>query len=382
MNVKAEDIMITDVVTIEADDSVALARLKMSRMGIGGLPVIEGKKIVGMITHRDTILVGDKASGLKVRDIMTPKVRTISRKTSLKEIAAIMKETGYQRLPVVENKKLVGIVTQSCIIKALAEKGFTQSMIITLTTDFGSSEYVGTMKGVIYSICPEAKIVDITHSIKKFDIRHAAYVLRSSAPYFPKGSIHCIVVDPGVGTERRGVIIKTKKHIYVGPDNGVFSLIEGIEKIVEIASKAKSKTFHGRDVFAPVAARLACGAKIEEFGREIKSIKRIIGEIKIEKNAVSGEVVCIDSFGNVITNINEKLLRRAGIKYNSFINLRIKGKKHRMKFVESYGFASRNELVCLIGSSSYLEVAVNQGNAAEKLKAIGGDKVKISKIIY
>lgn len=122
MNVRAEDIMITDVVTIEADDSVALARLKMGRMGIGGLPVIEGKKIVGMITHRDTILAGDMASGLKVRDIMTPKVRTISRKTSLKEIAAVMKETGYQRLPVVENKKLVGIVTQSCMINAIAER--------------------------------------------------------------------------------------------------------------------------------------------------------------------------------------------------------------------------------------------------------------------
>lgn len=254
--------------------------------------------------------------------------------------------------------------------------------MITLTTDFGSSEYAGTMKGVIYSICPEAKIVDITHSIKKFDVRHAAYVLHSSAPYFPKGSIHCVVVDPGVGTERSGVIIKTKKHIYVGPDNGVFSLVEDIEKVVEIASKAKSKTFHGRDVFAPIAARLACSAKIEEFGREIKSIKRIIGEAKVEKRAVSGEVVCIDSFGNVITNISEKLLRKAGIKYNSFINLKIKGKKHRVRFLKSYGFASRNELICLIGSSGYLEVAVNQGNAAEKLKVIGGDKVEISKIIY
>lgn len=121
-NIKAEDIMITDVATINADESVALAKLKMVRMGIGGLPVMKGKKIVGMITHRDTILAGNKVSGLKIRDIMTPKVCTISRKTSLREIAVIMKETGYQRLPVVENKKLVGIVTQSCIINALAER--------------------------------------------------------------------------------------------------------------------------------------------------------------------------------------------------------------------------------------------------------------------
>ncbi len=249
-------------------------------------------------------------------------------------------------------------------------------MIVTLTTDFGSGEYVGTMKGVIYSICPEAKIVDITHGIKKFDIRQAAYVLRSSAPYFPKGSIHCAVVDPGVGTKRKGVIIKTKGCIYVGPDNGVFSFIEGIEKVIEIASQAKSKTFHGRDVFAPVAARLACGAKIEEFGREIKGIKKIIGEAGTEKNAISGEVICTDAFGNVITNINKELLR---IKYNNFINLRIKGKKHRIKFVESYGFAERGRLACLIGSAGYLEIAVNQGNAADKLRVNGGEKIMVSK---
>ena len=121
-NIKAEDIMIIDVATIDADESVVLARLRMVRLGIGGLPVMRGEKIVGMITHRDTILAGDEASSLKVRDIMTPKVHTITKKTSLKEIAAIMKETGYQRLPVVENKKLVGIVTQSCIINALAER--------------------------------------------------------------------------------------------------------------------------------------------------------------------------------------------------------------------------------------------------------------------
>ncbi|MFH1774342.1 MAG: CBS domain-containing protein [Methanobacteriota archaeon] len=121
-DIKAEDIMIPDVATINADESVALAKLKMVRMGIGGLPVMKGRKIVGMTTHRDAILAGNKANGLRVRDIMTPKVRTISRKTSLKEITAIMKETGYQRLPVVENKKLVGIVTQSCIINAVAER--------------------------------------------------------------------------------------------------------------------------------------------------------------------------------------------------------------------------------------------------------------------
>lgn len=251
-------------------------------------------------------------------------------------------------------------------------------MIITLTTDFGSSEYVGTMKGVIYSICPEAKIVDITHGIRKFDIRRAAYVLRSSAPYFPKNSIHCVVVDPGVGTKRKGIIIKTKDCIYVGPDNGVFSLVEGIEKIIELPQKAKSKTFHGRDIFAPIAAKLACGARPEEFGREIKKIRRTIEKAELKRNMVSGEVICIDDFGNVITNIDEKLLRQAGIKYNSFINLRVKGKKHRIRFLESYGFASRNELICLTGSSGYLETAINQGDAAEKLKVIGGDKVEIS----
>jgi S-adenosylmethionine hydrolase len=124
--------------------------------------------------------------------------------------------------------------------------------MITLLTDFGDSEYVGAMKGVIYSLNNEAKVVDLTHDIKPFDIRHAAYAIYSTFQYFPKATVHVVVVDPGVGTERKGLILELEGHFFVGPDNGVFSLIDA-ESTLEIKEKDASSTFHGRDIFAPIA---------------------------------------------------------------------------------------------------------------------------------
>jgi hypothetical protein len=250
-------------------------------------------------------------------------------------------------------------------------------MIITLTTDFGESEYAGTMKGVIYSLCPKAKVVDITHGIRKFDVRHAAYVVATATPYFPRGSIHLVVVDPGVGTERRGVILRTADHVYVGPDNGCFSLLEGIKKIIEIAPPGEgvSRTFHGRDVFAPIAAKLACGYEIEEFGSEIRDIKRL-RMLRAERRgeAVVGEVLCVDAFGNAITNISSKLLK---LSYGEAVKVRVKGREIKARFLESYGYAAKGELIALIGSSGYLELAVNQGSAGSVLGLKGGEKVVV-----
>ncbi|MBU2560344.1 SAM-dependent chlorinase/fluorinase, partial [archaeon] len=153
-------------------------------------------------------------------------------------------------------------------------------MIVTLTTDFGTGEYVGAMKGVIYSGYPDVKIVDITHDIEKFNVRQAAAVIYSSCPHFPEGTVHVVVVDPGVGTKRRGVIVRAGGHYYIGPDNGIFSLIEGVERVIEIKAEPKSSTFHGRDVFAPVAAKIACGANPSDFGDEIDDVNRIIKKEK------------------------------------------------------------------------------------------------------
>lgn len=246
-------------------------------------------------------------------------------------------------------------------------------MIITLTTDFGQGEYVGAMKGVIYSICPDVKIVDINHNIEEFNVRQAAASVFSSCPHFPESTVHVVVVDPGVGTERKGVIVKTFEHYYVGPDNGVFSLMEDIQKVFEIKAEPESRTFHGRDVFAPLAAKLACGESPEEFGDEISDIRHIIEKPKMKKGAVAGEVIYVDAFGNIITNITDV----GGVEYGSAIKVEINDKIRKIKFVESYGFANEGELVCLIGSSGFLEVAVNQGNAGKLLDVKSEEKVVI-----
>ncbi len=246
-------------------------------------------------------------------------------------------------------------------------------MIVTLITDFGSGEYVGAMKGVIYSNCPDVKIVDITHDIEKFNVRNAAASVFASCPHFPEGSVHLVVVDPGVGTERRGVIIKTKSHYYVGPDNGVFSLLADVQKVYEIRSESKSKTFHGRDVFAPIAAKLACSASPSEFGEETSNIKRIIKKPKIKNGVIEGEVITVDAFGNIITNITD--VGRIG--YGDAVKLQINDETKKIKFVESYGFAKKGELVCLIGSSGLLEVAVREGDAGKLLDVKSGETIVI-----
>ncbi len=251
-------------------------------------------------------------------------------------------------------------------------------MIITLTTDFGESEYVGAMKGVILSIAPEARVVDITHRIRSFDVRHAAYVVKSVCPYFPRGSIHVVVVDPGVGTARRGVAIETKDYYYIGPDNGIFTFVSDIKRVVELKLEAKSKTFHGRDVFAPVAARLAKGEDIGSFGEEIADIVRLpIQEASLRGEVIEGEVLCIDVFGNVITNIPQSMLAKANINYGDRICVKLEDRKLEMFFLESYGFARKGELLALVGSEGYLEIAVNQGSASRRLGLKGGEKVKI-----
>jgi S-adenosylmethionine hydrolase len=246
-------------------------------------------------------------------------------------------------------------------------------MIITLTTDFGKGEYVGAMKGVIYSTCPDVKIVDINHEIEKFNVHQAAASVFSSCPHFPEGSVHVVVVDPGVGTKRRGVIVKTASHYYIGPDNGVFSLLEDIQKVFEIKAEAKSKTFHGRDVFAPIAAKLACGASPSEFGEETGDIERIIGKSKIERGTIIGEVIYVDAFGNVVTNITDI----GGLEYGTTVTVEIGEKIKKIRFVESYGFVDKGGLVGLIGSSGFLEVAVNQGDAGKLLDVKSGEKVVI-----
>ncbi len=240
--------------------------------------------------------------------------------------------------------------------------------MITLTTDLGYEDhYVGVMKGVILRINPEAKIVDICHNVRKHDVRHASYILNAIIDYFKNG-IHVFVVDPGVGTRRRGIVAKLDNGYYIGPDNGILTLVEErVKEVYEITLEGKSKTFHGRDIFAPMAAYIALG--------NMKYMKKAEGFIKykIQKperkgNKIIGEIIHIDHFGNIITNIPSEIVGKPS---------RILLYGMNLEFKESYGFAKKGELISLINSENFLEIAINQGEANEMLNFNVGDKIEI-----
>ena len=227
------------------------------------------------------------------------------------------------------------------------------------------------MKGVILSINEEVKIVDITHQVENYNLVEGAFLISQVCPFFPAGTIHLAVIDPGVGTSRKGLIIQTDKYYFVGPDNGIFSFVlekEVIRKIVEInRSKFKiiAPTFEGRDVFAPVAAYISMGKQMEDFGSEIKNIK----QLKIEENSI----LHIDEFGNIITSIQRE--------FNCGENLTVvyQGKKVKAKFVRSFSEVKEGSYLVLKGSSGYLEVDRNRSSAAKALGARMGEKIEIYK---
>jgi S-adenosylmethionine hydrolase len=258
--------------------------------------------------------------------------------------------------------------------------------IVTLTTDFGLKDpYAAEMKAAILGVCPTAVIVDITHEIAKFNIRMGAYVLASAVPYFPKGSVHVAVVDPGVGTRRRSIVIQTMQGFFVGPDNGLLVLAaekQGITRIHELANPRfmlpkVSNTFHGRDIFAPAAAHLLNGVKPVEFGPEIReAAKPEFAKVTRRNGVLVGEVLHVDGFGNIITNINEKEGVQSRVK--DAVSVELPSCKLKLKFCKAYGETKPHEPLALIGSHGFLEISINQGNAAEKFKAKAGDKIRLS----
>jgi S-adenosylmethionine hydrolase len=240
------------------------------------------------------------------------------------------------------------------------------------------------VKAVILSIYPTATIVDITHEIEKFNIRMGAYILASVSPYFPKGTIHLAVVDPKVGTKRRPLLIQTMHGFYVGPDNGLLFLAansQGIKHIYEITNQKLmlpkiSNTFHGRDIFAPSAAYLANGTQPEEFGPEIhKIVMPKFAKIIRRKGMLIGEVMHIDGFGNIITNFGEKEVGLMNIKHTATVKLG--NARLKLKFCKTYAEARPQKPLTLIDSHNFLEISINQGNAAETFKIKSGDKVTL-----
>lgn len=254
--------------------------------------------------------------------------------------------------------------------------------IITLLTDFGYKDnFVGVMKGVIISINPKAHLIDLCHEVEPQDIMGAAFALKTAYKYFPKGTIHLVVIDPGVGSQRLPILVKTKDYYFIGPDNGILSLAleeEEIEGIIyldnyEFHFRPVSNTFHARDIFAPVAAQLSKGISYQLFGKAIKDYKKIIlPKPKVSINSIKGEVIYIDRFGNLFTNFSEDLKKK--IK-NPTIKIRDKTIK---SIKSSYAEAKPNKLLAIWGSSSFLEIAVNLGSAKNTLKANTGDKVEIT----
>jgi S-adenosylmethionine hydrolase len=224
----------------------------------------------------------------------------------------------------------------------------TGKPVITLLTDFGLLDpYAGIMKGVILGICPEARIVDLTHEVIPYQIRQGAFLLEQSWPYFPVGTIHIVVIDPGVGTARRPLLVEAGGHYFIGPDNGVFSMLKPtlVQEIV-VAGSPASNTFHGRDVFAPAAARLALGQA---------AAKPVADYVRL---AVARETVLhIDRFGNVITGLKARDFHGSVMANGTLVQRR----------VATYAEAPMVELFLIEGSSGYLEVALNQGSAAERL---------------
>jgi hypothetical protein len=248
------------------------------------------------------------------------------------------------------------------------------SGIITLTTDFGLQDpYVGIMKGVILSISPEARVIDISHQIRAGSIFQASYLIQEAYPFFPKGTVHVAVIDPGVGGERRPIIIDAGEHIFVGPDNGLFWPIIKSHQEAPIIHLTKEKyflpeishTFHGRDIFAPVAAHLWRGVDPSDMGIPINDPVQLQLPMPRRKgDLLSGQVIRVDRFGNLITNIHRKELEEFLGNEAPVIQV---GNQTIEGVLKTYNEAGPGEILTLIGSSDYLEIAVNLGRACDFL---------------
>jgi S-adenosylmethionine hydrolase len=256
--------------------------------------------------------------------------------------------------------------------------------LITLTTDFGTRDwFVGTMKGVIARVAPEAKVIDLTHDLPQGDIRAGAFALAASCRFLPKGTVHLAVVDPGVGSQRKAIAVQTADYLFVGPDNGLLSWALARERVQTVRAvqngryflQPVSRTFHGRDVFAPVAAHLSRGVPLHRLGPKLEEFKRLPWPtVKRQAGEVMGEVVYIDRFGNVITNIGSETRSKAA---NAAARV-FQGRRRLCPLAEFYQAVSPGRAVAVFGSSGFLEIAINGGNAARKLGLNIGDRIKMS----
>ena len=256
--------------------------------------------------------------------------------------------------------------------------------IITLTTDFGTTDiFIGVMKGVILNINPDAKIIDITHDIEPQDVYAGAFLLSSAHRYFPPGTVHVGVIDPGVGSARRAIAVETERYYFVAPDNGLLSYTLHKEKVRRAVNLTNPKyflpqisnTFHGRDIFAPVAAHISRGVSLNLFGEQITNIVQIpISTPDTSETQIIGQIIYIDRFGNLITNISHQLFEV--VKKGRDFTISVKDRQIQ-RICRAYAESSVGELLGIFSSFGNLEIAINAGNAAETLGIRRGDSIKI-----
>lgn len=263
--------------------------------------------------------------------------------------------------------------------------------IITLTTDFGTRDsYVGVMKGIILGICPDARLVDITHEIPAQNVAAAALVVKTYVPYFPPGTVHLVVVDPGVGSARRALALATPEARFVGPDNGVFSTVwrtaherwgRAAVQAVELTEPRfwrpqVSATFHGRDIFAPVAAHLAAGVALAELGPRLDTlVEAPVTEPEWgDDGSLRGQVVYIDHFGNCISNITSAHLERLGADEDLQVAV---GNRPVGGVRRTYADVEPGTSLALLESNGRLEIAVRNGNASQLLGIVPGELVSV-----
>ena len=256
--------------------------------------------------------------------------------------------------------------------------------IITLTTDFGTTDiFVGVMKGVILNINPDAQIIDITHDIKPQNVYAGAFLLNSAYHYFPPGTIHVGVIDPGVGSARRAIAVETEQYYFVIPDNGLLSYVLCKEKIRRAVNLTNPKyflpqvsdTFHGRDIFAPVAAHISRGVSLNSLGEQITDIVQIpISTPDTSESEIIGHILYIDRFGNLITNISHELFESVRRERNFTIFVK---DRQIQRICRAYAESSVGELLGIFSSFGNLEIAISEGNAAEILRVKIGNPIKI-----
>ena len=259
-----------------------------------------------------------------------------------------------------------------------------RNTLLTVTTDFGTHDgFVGTMKGIILSINPKVVVVDITHEIEPQDVFGAAFTLRNTCRSFPKGTIHLAVVDPGVGSRRRPILLHTENYFFVGPDNGIFSFVVEEGEAVYAVELTESKyflapvsdTFHGRDIFAPVAGYLSLGIDPSEFGPEVPDYVKIsLPNPIVSRDGIEGHIIHVDHFGNLVTNIDTEsvdALRTRG-------DVRIEAGSIALKSIaHSYSEVEEGSPLAIVGSTGFLEIAVNTGSAHQRLGLKQGDPIRV-----